>query len=281
MPSGESDPRSPPPPAPPKVSVLGIGISATSYADTLDCIGRWIVARTPAYVAICTVHSVMEGVDHPAFGNVLNAAHIATPDGVPLVWALRLLGQPKQTRVYGPDLLLHFCERAAHTGWSSYFYGGGDGVAGELAATLTRRFTGLRVCGWESPPFRALTPAEDDAVVARINASGADVVWVGLGAPKQEQWMARHQGRVRAVMVGVGAAFDFHTGRVRQAPRWMMRLGLEWFFRLLMEPRRLWRRYAYHNPRFVARLLAQVAGRWFLGAGARRETATPGGRTPP
>lgn len=246
----------------PKLPVLGTGISATGYDEAVAVIAAWAAAGRQAYVAICNVHSVMEAHRDPAFAAVLNAAAMATPDGVPLVWALRLLGRRRQGRVYGPDLLDRFAARAARDGGpASYFYGGADGVAARLAGELERRHPGFPVAGAESPPFRDLTPGEDAAAVGRINASGAGVLWVGLGCPKQERWMHAHRESVRPVMIGVGAAFDFHTGRVRQAPRWMMRCGLEWLFRLAVEPRRLWRRYLVNNPHFLWHLAGMALGR--------------------
>ncbi len=244
---------------PPKVRVLDVGISATSCEEVCLLLAGWSRSRRRAYVAICNVHSVMEAHKDPAFAEVLNGAAVVTPDGVPLVWALRLLGQKGQTRVYGPDLLLAFAESAAgQDDLTSYFYGGAEGVAAELAEGLAKRFPGFCVAGAESPPFRELTAEEDAAVIERVNASGAKVLWVGLGCPKQERWMAERVDRIRPVMVGVGAAFDFHTGRVRQAPRWMMRCGLEWLFRLLAEPRRLWRRYLFNNPHFLWHLAGRL-----------------------
>jgi N-acetylglucosaminyldiphosphoundecaprenol N-acetyl-beta-D-mannosaminyltransferase len=241
-----------PPAAPPKITVLGTGISATSYRQVCEAVAAWARAGQSAYICVCNVHTVMEAHRNPEYARILNEAAIATPDGMPLVWALRRLGAPGQERVYGPDLLLEFAKLAAsQPDLTSYFYGGAEGVAERLAAVLTERFPGFRVAGFESPPFRELTLEEDAAAVARINASGANVLWVGLGAPKQERWMAAHLGRVRPVMIGVGAAFDFLTGRTPQAPRWMMRMGLEWAFRLATEPRRLWRRYLVNNPGFV------------------------------
>jgi N-acetylglucosaminyldiphosphoundecaprenol N-acetyl-beta-D-mannosaminyltransferase len=181
-------------------------------------------------------------------------ATLAVPDGQPLVWALRALGYARATRVYGPDLMALYCARAAGAGTPIYLYGGRDRSALELLELkLGERFPGLRIVGGHSPPFRALTTAEEDRAIAEIDGSGAAVVWVGIGQPKQELWMQRMRPRLRApLLVGVGAAFDFHAGLVPQAPPWMGRNGLEWTYRLYREPRRLWRRYARYNPRFVA-----------------------------
>jgi N-acetylglucosaminyldiphosphoundecaprenol N-acetyl-beta-D-mannosaminyltransferase len=198
----------------------------------------------------------MESQRDPELLEIHNRAGMVTPDGMPLVWAARYAGCRETGRVYGPDLMLATCERAAQEGWRSYFYGGAPGVADELAARLQDRFPGMPVVGTFSPPFRPLTAEESAEIVSRINDSGADLVWVGLSTPKQERWMAAHRDDLRAaVLLGVGAAFDFHAGRVRQAPSWMQRSGLEWVFRLAVEPRRLWRRYLRNNPAFVARIV--------------------------
>jgi N-acetylglucosaminyldiphosphoundecaprenol N-acetyl-beta-D-mannosaminyltransferase len=180
-------------------------------------------------------------------------ADFTVPDGQPLVWALKLLGHPVRDRVYGPDLMDRACARAARTGRRFYLYGGrNQGALAQLARILRLRHPGLQIVGGYVPPFRELTADEEQAVVADIRRSGADVVWVGIGVPKQEKWMARMTARLpRQVLVGVGAAFDIHGGQVPQAPGWMQRLGLEWLFRLAQEPRRLWRRYLRYNPRFV------------------------------
>ncbi|MCX7933650.1 MAG: WecB/TagA/CpsF family glycosyltransferase [Planctomycetota bacterium] len=238
--------------APPKVRILGVGISATTYEEVSHLLLAWGKSGRAAYVCVCNVHTVMLAQDDPVYAEAINGAAIATPDGMPLVWALRRRGYPQQQRVYGPDLLLAFAATAAQTGsGANFFYGGQAGTAEKLASLLQARFPGFAVAGAECPPFRPLTPAEDAAAVARINASGAQVLWLGLGAPKQELWMAAHRQEVKPVMVGVGAAFDFLTGRVKQAPPWLRNLGLEWLFRLAVEPRRLWRRYLWHNPRFL------------------------------
>ena len=186
---------------------------------------------------------------------------LVVPDGVPLVWALRALGHAEATRVYGPDLMARYCERSARTGTSIYLYGGrSDEALAQLTAALLERFPGLRIAGGWSPPFRELGDDERDEVAERINATGADVVWVGIGQPKQEKWMAEMRDRLQApILAGVGAAFDFHAGLVAQAPDWMQRIGLEWVFRLAKEPRRLWRRYLRYNPRFVAAFARQYA----------------------
>jgi N-acetylglucosaminyldiphosphoundecaprenol N-acetyl-beta-D-mannosaminyltransferase len=232
--------------------ILGTRVDATSYADATVRVLGWARGGESRYVCAATVHMVMEGHDTPAYQAVVNGADLVTPDGMPLVWALRRLGVPGQQRVYGPDLALAVCAAAAAaTDQPVGLYGGTPAALDAMQKNYRQRFPALKITYAHSPPFRPLTDAEDAAVVQAINDSGARILLVGLGCPKQEQWMAAHRGRVRAVMLGVGAAFDFHSGKVRQAPRWMQRAGLEWLFRLLMEPRRLWRRYFKHNPRFV------------------------------
>jgi N-acetylglucosaminyldiphosphoundecaprenol N-acetyl-beta-D-mannosaminyltransferase len=244
-----------------RYGVLGVWIDAVDPGRAQAAIESWIARGERGYVCVSNVHSVMEARRDESLRRVFNAAALAVPDGMPLVWMSRLRGRRGVRRVYGPDLTLQLCERAAVRGYRCFFYGGAPGVAKELAHALSRRFPGLRVVGAEAPPFRPLSPDEDDEAVRRINAASPDVVFVGLGCPKQERWMAEHRPRLDApVLLGVGAAFDFHTGLVRQAPRWMMGAGLEWLFRLLQEPRRLWRRYLVYNPLFVFHLTLELLG---------------------
>ncbi len=219
-------------------------------------ITRWIDEGDQHYVCVTGVHGVMESQDDPELLRVHNESGLTTPDGMPMVWCARWAGAKHVSRVYGPDLMLEMCARAVARGWTFYFYGGNEGVPELLGDRLRERFPGLAVAGAYSPPFRPLTPEEDEAIVDRINAASPDVVWVGLSTPKQERWVAEHLGRLNApVLVAVGAAFDFHAGLVAQAPRWIQRSGLEWVFRLSQDPKRLWRRYLGNNPRFVARIL--------------------------
>lgn len=244
-----------------RVDVLGVGVSAINMAQAVAIIESWIAKREPHYVCITGVHGVMESQRDERLREIHNQAGLVTPDGMPLVWLSRLWGQRHVQRVYGPDLLLACCQRSIERGYTHYFYGGAEGVPERLVARLSARFPGLRVKGALSPPFRLLTPEEDAEIVDRINDAKPDIVWVGLSTPKQEWWMHRHRERLTApVMVGVGAAFDFHAGLKSQAPHWMQRSGLEWFFRLLSEPRRLGPRYLVNNPAFVWRVLQQVAG---------------------
>ena len=235
-------------------------VDATSLEDATRRVLAWSKAGESRYVCVANVHMVMESYDAPNFHKIVNAADLVTPDGVPLVWMLRRLGFPNQERVAGPDLALKICEAASRKGIPVGFYGGTPEVLQSLVTNLKRKYPALKITYAYSPPFRPLTPEEDAQVVEEITGSGTRILFVGLGCPKQERWMAAHKGRVQAVMIGVGAAFDFHAGRLPQAPAWMRRAGLEWLFRLLTEPRRLWRRYARHNPRFVILALMQLLG---------------------
>jgi N-acetylglucosaminyldiphosphoundecaprenol N-acetyl-beta-D-mannosaminyltransferase len=240
--------------------ILGMRVDPTSYEEATEKVLAWAAAGESRYVCVANVHMVMEAHDDPSFRALVNAADLVTPDGMPLVWMLRKLGYPHQERVYGPELTSRVCAEAARRGVPVGFYGGHPEALEALVRNLSARFPGLRVVYAYSPPFRPLTPEEDERVTEEINASGARILFVGLGCPKQEWWMAEHKGRVRAVMLGVGAAFDFHAGRVRQAPVWMQRAGLEWLFRLVQEPRRLWRRYLKYNPRFLLLAFLQLTG---------------------
>jgi N-acetylglucosaminyldiphosphoundecaprenol N-acetyl-beta-D-mannosaminyltransferase len=238
--------------------VLGQRVDATSYQDATARVIDWALLKRSAYVCVTNVHMVMEGWDDAVFRKLVNAADLITPDGMPLVASLRLMGITSASRVYGPDLTLHVCEAAAKAGVSIALYGGTEQSIHEFTEFLERKYPGLRVACAISPPFRALTEEEDAAYTQQIVDSGAGVLFVGIGCPKQERWMAAHRDRLPLVMLGVGAAFDFHTGKVRQAPAWMQRLSLEWLFRMAMEPRRLWRRYIWHNPRFVVLMFIQL-----------------------
>lgn len=246
---------------PPRTNILGVGISALTMDLALRVIDGWIARRERRYVCVATVHSVMEAQRDPTLRAILNRSGLTTPDGMPLVWLSRRLGFPHVERVYGPDLLLALAEHGVERGYRHFFYGGGPGVADRLAARLAERFPGICIAGTYTPPFRPLPPEADAAVVELINGLEPDIVWVGLGCPKQEHWMAEHRERLDApVLIGVGAAFDFLSGAKRQAPRWMQRSGLEWLFRLAQEPRRLGKRYLVYNPWFVLLVTLQLAG---------------------
>jgi N-acetylglucosaminyldiphosphoundecaprenol N-acetyl-beta-D-mannosaminyltransferase len=239
--------------------LLGIPLALTDYERTLAWIDAAVESQTRGYICVAAVHTVMASRDDPELCAAVERASFTVPDGQPLVWALNALGHRLPTRVYGPELMDRACARAARSGLRFYLYGGrNQGALAELARRLRLRHPGLKIVGGHCPPFRPLTAAEDDAVIDEVNRSGADVVWVGIGVPKQEKWMARMRHRLDApVLVGVGAAFDFHAGLVPQAPDALQRLGLEWAFRLIQEPRRLWRRYLRYNPRFVTGFIRQ------------------------
>lgn len=246
---------------PPRVDVLGVGISAVDIPSAVDRLDRWVAEEADRYVCVTGVHGVMESQDDGELKTIHNRAGMVTPDGMPLVWLGRIGGQRQMDRVYGPDLMLEVCRQSPSRGWRHYFYGGAEGVPETLAERLTARFPGLEVVGTYSPPFRPLTPEEDEEIVARINASRPHMTWIGLSTPKQERFMAAHVGRVRGIMLGVGAAFDFHAGLKRQAPAWMQRSALEWLFRMVTEPKRLGPRYLRNNPRFLMRIAGQLVRR--------------------
>ena len=231
--------------------VLGARIDVLSADTAVQRISTWAQGHESRYVCICNAHSVVTTQQDPAFAAAVAGADMATPDGAPVAWMLRRLGAAQQPRVSGPDLMLDYCAHASRTGQSIYLFGSTPDTLASLQAELLRRWPALCIAGAESPPFRAPSAEEDAASVQRINASGAGTVWVSLGCPKQELWMAAHRGRVRAVMVGVGAAFDFHAGTVSRAPPWMRNNGLEWLHRLASEPGRLWRRYMVTNTAFL------------------------------
>lgn len=252
---------SPMPDAPAGRSILGMRVDHTSYADAVDRIVRWAAARESRYVCIASVNNVMEAHDRPDFMSAMNRADLVTPDGMPLVWGLRALGARPSQRVYGPELTRKLLERAASEGIPLGLYGGAEGVPEALARWIGATYPTARIVYRHSPPFRSQTVEEETETIEAIERAAPGIVLVGLGCPKQEEWMFRHRDEVGAVMVGVGAAFDFLIGRKRQAPRWMQAAGLEWLFRLATEPRRLWRRYLRHNPRFVVLFGVQLL-RW-------------------
>lgn len=238
---------------PGRVDVLGVGISAISLDGAVDEVMRWIHDDERHYVCVTNVHTVIECQHDDELRRIHNESGLTTPDGMPIVWCAKHAGAQGVTRVYGPDLMCALSKPLAESGYSVFLYGTTPRTLELLAARLVSVFPGTRVAGSYAPPFRPLTSEEDADVVRLINDSGADVVWVGLGAVKQEYWMARHTDVLQAhALIGVGAAFDFHAGVIKQAPLWMQRNGLEWFYRLCREPRRLWRRYLRTNPAFVA-----------------------------
>lgn len=247
----------------PKQKILGSDVHATSYEGAAQQIVEWSQAKQSNYVCAANVHMLMEAWDSAEFSQVLDRADLVTPDGMPLVWGLRLLGFPDASRVYGPTLTLHVCEVAAQQQIPIGLYGGTEVSLQDFSQFLHDKFPGIQIACAISPPFRPLTSDEDDAYTQQIVDSGAQILFVGIGCPKQEFWMAAHQAKIPAVMLGVGAAFDFHSGRVKQSPPVLQKMGMEWAFRFLMEPRRLWRRYVYNNPRFIVLFLFQWVASWF------------------
>ena len=242
------------------MNVLNVALSQVNYADAVLRILSWSQHRESRYVCAANVHMLMEAWDADDFLQVVNHADLVTPDGMPLVWLMRLKGERGQMRVYGPDLMLHVLAAASSERVAIGFYGGAPDVLTTLVEQMRMRFPDLNIAFAYSPPYREMTEEEDGRIVEQINASGVRVLFVGLGCPRQEIWMAAHRGRIQSVMLGVGAAFDFHAGVKAQAPTWMQRSGLEWLFRLLTEPRRLWRRYLWHNPRFVILAILDLLG---------------------
>jgi N-acetylglucosaminyldiphosphoundecaprenol N-acetyl-beta-D-mannosaminyltransferase len=244
-----------------RVNILGVGVSAVDPSMALAAVDEWISRGEPHYICVTGVHGIMESYRKEAVREIHNAAGLVVPDGTPLVWLSRLKGFHHVRRVYGPDLMLALCKRSIDREYRHFLYGGASGVCEQLAERLQTQFPGLKIVGSYSPPFRTLEREEDQEIVNEINEARPDIVWVGISTPKQEFWMAQHVGRLRApVLIGVGAAFDFHAGLKRQAPRWMMRAGLEWMFRLIQEPRRLGPRYLSNNPLFVGLVIRQLLG---------------------
>jgi N-acetylglucosaminyldiphosphoundecaprenol N-acetyl-beta-D-mannosaminyltransferase len=242
--------------------VIGIPVDVLTWADTISRIFDWAQRRESRTVCVCDVHSVVHALRDITHADSLRSSDLATPDGAPVAWMIRRKGHLAQERINGPDLMWACCQKAAETGTSIFLYGTTPSTLQRLERRLREAFPSLNVAGAISPPFRALSLEEDAAIVESINRSGAQIVWVGLGCPKQEAWMQAHRGEVKAVMVGVGAALDFHAGVVKRAPIWMQRNGLEWFHRVLQDPRRLAKRYLISNAMFIA---ACCGARWSAG----------------
>jgi N-acetylglucosaminyldiphosphoundecaprenol N-acetyl-beta-D-mannosaminyltransferase len=252
--------RSEIPGIPSRINILGVHVSAINMDQALEAVNHWVVNRESHYVCVTPAHVIMDCYWDPQLRPILNNSGLTTPDGMSAVWLLKWHGFRHVSRVCGTDLMREVFRISESKGWRHFLYGGAPGVADILAAQLQSRFPKIHIAGTYSPPFRRLTEDEDRAVVERINASRADIVWVGISSPRQDTWMAQHLGKINApVMIGVGAAFDFLSGRKRQAPRWVQRAGMEWLFRLASEPRRLWRRYAQY-PLFIALVIFQAIG---------------------
>ena len=245
----------------PSRDILGIPIAMTHYAQAMDVMDGMVARRERGYVCAVAVHAVMVSQHDPEMRRAVTGSALTVPDGMPLVWAANLLGEDLRNRVYGPELMDRYCGRCAERGHRVWLYGGRDqGSLMQLALNLRRRHPGIEIVGGYSPPFRPLSGEEEDAIVDQINEAKPDVVWVGIGVPKQEKWMAHMRPRLEApVLCGVGAAFDFHAGRISQAPSWMQERGLEWIYRIAQEPRRLLPRYLSYNPAFMLAFARQFA----------------------
>ena len=242
----------------PRVNVLGVGITALDLKLAVSAFLECIDTNQKGYVCVTGVHGVSESQSSPSFKKILNEAYLNVPDGMPMVWMGKFSGHRKMDRVYGPDLMLRVFAASEETGIRHFFYGGAPGVADDLKSSLNRRFPKAQVVGTYTPPFRPLNQEEERELVERVSSARPNVVWVGLSTPKQEIFMSEYLLKLDTnIMVGVGAAFDFHSGRVRQAPHIVQRSGLEWLFRLSQDPRRLWKRYLKNNPLFVLRALSQ------------------------
>ena len=248
-------------PSPGTVDILGVPLALIDYDETLAWIDARVASGEHGYLCACNVHAVMASREDDELREALMSSSLNVPDGQPLVWAIKALGYGLSGRVYGPELMARCCEGAAERGYRFYLYGGrNQGALVQLALNLRHRYPGVKIVGGYSPPHRPLTGEERGAIIKEINRSKADIVWVGIGVPKQEKWMARNRADVTPpVMIGVGAAFDFHAGLVPQAPNWIQEAGLEWAYRLAHEPRRLWRRYLRYNPRFLTEFTRQLA----------------------
>lgn len=244
-----------------RVNVLGVGLSVINLDTALAAIRDAITEKAKGYICVTGVHGVIEAQSDEKFRAILNGAFLNTPDGMPMVWCGKLRGHRQMDRVYGPDLMHLVCDWSRQNDVTHFFYGGAEGVADELKRRLEEKFPGLKVVGTYTPPFRALNADEEAQLIRRVSELKPDIIWVGLSTPKQEKFMAQYWQKLdTTLMFGVGAAFDFHAGRVRQAPRWMQRSGLEWFFRLCCEPRRLWKRYFRNNPLFAWKIFCQFTG---------------------
>jgi N-acetylglucosaminyldiphosphoundecaprenol N-acetyl-beta-D-mannosaminyltransferase len=257
--------------------ILGVPISLVDLKTAVSAILLWTQNREANYVCERDVHGLMISLRDPALMDIHRAAGMVSPDGMPLVWLTRWRSKFPVTRVCGADLVDALCNEGQSRGLRHYFYGGKPGVAEAMIGNLKAKYPSLAIAGFDTPPFRPLTPVEDTAAVDAINQSGAQIVWVGLNTPKQEYWMRDHVGRIGgATLIGVGAAFDFHSGAVTRAPAWMQKSGLEWLHRLLSEPRRLWRRYLVMAPAFVLKIIGEEISLRLTRKSLQEHSASPG-----
>jgi len=244
-----------------RVNVLGVGIHAVNLESAVALIESAILSHRRGYVCVTNVHAVMEAQTSDYYKDVLNNSFLTVPDGRPGVWIGRIQGHSQIDQVGGPDLILKVCEMSSCNGYTQFFYGGQPGVAEQLRDEMCRRYPGLKVVGTYNPPFRPLHEEEEKELGVRFASLKPDVTWIGLGAPKQELFMAQYLGRLdTTIMIGVGGAFDMHTGRTKDAPQWVKRVGFAWFHRLAQEPRRLWKRYLRTNSRFILAITLQLLG---------------------
>lgn len=241
--------------------VLGVKVSALDLKRAVELADRWVAAGSPGYICLTGVHGVMEAQSNSALCRILNEAVINAPDGMPMTWMGRLQGFPEMNRVFGPDFMTEMCRISVDRGYRHFLYGGGPGVADQLRDTLQSKFAGIRVVGAYTPPFRDLTREEEEEVRKQVRDARPDILWVGLSTPKQELFMAQYMDRLQVpLLVGVGAAFDYHTGGIRDCSNWIKRSGLQWLHRLMQDPRRLWRRYLRNNPAFLWQVAWQISG---------------------
>jgi N-acetylglucosaminyldiphosphoundecaprenol N-acetyl-beta-D-mannosaminyltransferase len=244
-----------------RVNILGVGVNAIDMSQAVNLVDSAVAQGKKGYVCVTGVHGIMEAQKDAAFESILNHSLLTTPDGMPTVWVGRLNGFSQMRQVTGPNFMLRVCELSVRRGFTHFFYGGVDGVAGELKNELTRRFPGLKVVGTYTPPFRPLNNSESAELQSRISQLRPDFFWVGLSTPKQERFMQEYLPKLETkLMVGVGAAFDIHTGRIQESPEWLKHVGLQWLHRLLQEPRRLWKRYLLNNPAFLYKMTLQILG---------------------
>jgi N-acetylglucosaminyldiphosphoundecaprenol N-acetyl-beta-D-mannosaminyltransferase len=245
----------------PRANILGVGISVINMEDAIEVSDALVRSNVKSYICVTDVHGVVEAQSHADFRFILNNSALTTPDGMPLVWMSRMQGNSQVRRVYGPDYLIEMCKTSLDRGYRHFFYGGGTGVADRLASQLASKFPWLQIVGTYTPPFRPLGREEERELEQVIRAAKPDVLWIGLGSPKQERFMAQYCGRLDVnLMVGIGAAFDIHSGAVKEAPRWLQNAGLQWLHRLILEPRRLWKRYSLCVPAFLWRVSLQFLG---------------------
>lgn len=233
------------------IHVIDAPIDQVTWEDAVQRLSSWGEKHESRVVCICNAHSVVTAKQDEEFNQVLEHADMSTPDGAPVAWMIKKVSGQPQARINGPDLMLKYCEHAEKIGQSIYLYGGQESTLNILVDVLKSKYPNLKIAGYLSPPFRELNAEEKQKIIQDINDSGAHTVWVGLGCPKQEKWMYEHKGKINAVMVGVGAAFDYHAGTIKRAPKWMQNSGLEWFHRLCSEPKRLWKRYLVTNSLFI------------------------------